>query len=66
LRAFFCGPFFAGLFLSRLDRVLKWMLVLVAVLVVLAGIAVAFLAIWEMPPPSARVERVIPNDRLAR
>jgi len=59
-------PFFAGPFTSRLDRVLKWMLVLVGVLVVMAGIAVAVLAIWEMPPPSARVERVIPNDRLPR
>ena len=33
---------------------------------VAAGIFVAVLAIWEMPPPSARVERVIPNDRLPR
>ena len=45
---------------------LKWMMVLVAVLAVVAGIAAAVLAIWEMPPPSARVERVIPNDRLPR
>jgi hypothetical protein len=52
--------------LSRLDRVLKWMMVLVGVLVVVAGIAVVVLAIWEMPPPSARVERVIPSDRLPR
>jgi hypothetical protein len=52
--------------LSRLDRVLKWMMVVAGVLVVMAGIAVAVLAIWEMPPPSARVERVIPNDRLPR
>jgi len=46
--------------------VLKWILVLVGVLVVAAGIFAAVLAIWEMPPPSARVERVIPNDRLPR
>lgn len=45
---------------------LKWMMVLVGVLVVAAGIAVAVLAIWEVPPPTARIERVIPNDRLPR
>jgi uncharacterized membrane protein YczE len=46
--------------------VFKWIMVLVGVLVIAAGIFVAILAIWEMPPPTARVERVIPNDRLPR
>ena len=45
---------------------LKWMMVVVGVLVAMAGIAVAVLAIWEISPPSARIERVIPNDRLPR
>jgi len=30
-------------------------------LVILGG--VAFLATWDMPPPTAKVEKVIPNDR---
>jgi hypothetical protein len=46
--------------------VLKLMMVLVGVLVLVAGIGVTVLAIWEVSPPSARVERVIPNDRLPR
>ena len=32
------------------------------VLAVLAG-GIAFLATWDMPPPSAVTEKVIPNDR---
>ena len=38
----------------------KYILVLVAVIVV-GGIV--FLATWDMPPPTATVEKVIPNDR---
>ncbi|MBL8836300.1 MAG: hypothetical protein JNL66_08650 [Alphaproteobacteria bacterium] len=45
---------------------MKWILGALGVLLVLAGIGVAILAIWEMPPPTSRVERVIPNDRLPR
>ncbi len=45
---------------------LKWILGALGVLLVLCGIGVAILAVWEMPPPTARVERVIPNDRLPR
>ena len=45
---------------------LKWILIGLGVLAVAAGIFVAVLMVWEMPPPSARVERVIPNDRLPR
>ncbi len=37
----------------------------VAVLVLL-GAGAAFLATWEIPPPSAVVEKVIPNDRFSR
>jgi hypothetical protein len=38
----------------------KYILVLVAV-VIIGGIV--FLATWDMPPPTATVEKVIPNDR---
>ena len=37
----------------------------VAVLVLL-GVGVAFLATWEIPPPSAKVEKEIPDDRFSR
>jgi len=53
-------------FSSRRDCVLKWMMVLAGVLMVAAGVAAAVLAFWEMPPPSGRIERVIPNERLPR
>jgi hypothetical protein len=39
--------------------------VLVGLLVVLAGLA-AFLATWDIPAPTARIEKTIPNDRLPR
>ncbi len=41
------------------------MFIAVAVLVLL-GAGAAFLATWEIPPPSAVVEKVIPNDRFSR
>lgn len=44
-------------FLTRL-------LVILVLLVLVGGIAV--LATWDMPPPSATVEKVIPNDRFER
>lgn len=37
-------------------------IVIVLVLALLVGGAV-FLATWDMPPPTATVEKVIPNDR---
>ncbi|MGQ0664557.1 MAG: hypothetical protein ACT4P2_13475 [Pseudomonadota bacterium] len=42
---------------------LLWFAVFV---VILAGGAVIFLATWTIPPPTARIEKVIPNERLAR
>jgi hypothetical protein len=39
--------------------------VLVGLLVILAGFA-AFLATWDIPAPTARIEKTIPNDRLPR
>ncbi|MBB6210770.1 hypothetical protein [Novispirillum itersonii] len=38
---------------------------LIMVLVLVVG-GVGFLATWDMPPPSAHVEKVIPNDRFKR
>jgi len=52
-----------------LDRELamgRLMLVLVAVVAVLLIGGAAVLAFWDIPPPSAPVEKVIPNDRFAR
>ncbi len=43
--------------MSRLHRVIA-----IAALVVVAGVAV-FLMTWEIPPPTATVEKVIPDDR---
>lgn len=44
----------------------KLMLVIVAVVAILLVGGVAVLAFWDIPPPSAPVEKVIPNDRFAR
>jgi hypothetical protein len=39
-------------------------LIVGVVLLVVAGIA--FLATWDIPPPKAPVEKVVPNDRFPR
>lgn len=36
------------------------------VVVVLVGIGVVYLATSDLPPPSATVEKVIPDDRFSR
>jgi hypothetical protein len=36
--------------------------ILIVIAVAIVG-GVAFLATWDMPPPTATVEKVIPNDR---
>ena len=41
------------------------MIIAVAVLVLL-GAGAAFLATWDIPPPSAKVEKVVPDDRFSR
>jgi len=43
--------------------VTKIVLLLVLVLI---GAAVAFVLTWDIPPPAAQVETVIPNDRFPR
>ena len=40
-------------------------IVIVAVLAVLVGGAV-ILTTWDMPAPTATIEKVIPNDRFSR
>lgn len=42
------------------------LLILVAVLVLLIGGGFAFLSTWNIPAPTAKIEKVIPNDRFAR
>ena len=44
---------------------LKLTLIVVLVAVVLIGGGLAFLASWDIPAPTATVEKDIPNDRLA-
>ena len=46
--------------MSAINRIL-----LVVLLIVVLGGA-AFLATWEIPAPTARIERVIPDDQLPR
>jgi hypothetical protein len=40
-------------------------LLLMGLLVLLLG-GVLFLATWDIPPPTARIERSIPDERLPR
>ena len=40
-------------------------IIAVAVLVLL-GAGAAFLATWDIPPPSAKVEKVVPDARFSR
>lgn len=40
-------------------------MIAVAVLALL-GAGAVFLATWEIPPPSAKVEKVIPDERFTR
>ena len=40
---------------------LSRLLVILIAAVLIGG--VAFLATWDMPPPTAHVEKVIPNER---
>jgi len=40
--------------------------ILVAVLLVLVLGGTVFLVTWDIPPPTARVERVLPSDQFPR
>ena len=46
--------------MSKLSRIIA-----LFVLVVIAA-GVVFLATWQIPPPTAKVEKVIPNERFPR
>ena len=41
-------------------------IILVVLLVLLIGGGAAFLATWDIPAPRAKVEKVIPADRLGK
>lgn len=43
---------------------LRRVLIVVALVVVLGGIT--FLVTWDIPPPTSRVEQVIPDEELPR
>lgn len=45
-------------------KIISRALVALVLMVIVGG--GAFLATWDPPPPTAQVERVIPNDRFAR
>ena len=45
---------------------IKPFIIVVALLAVVVAGGVAFLATWDIPPPAARVEKVIANDRFAK
>lgn len=40
--------------------------VLTILILLILGGGVIFLAAWDMPPPSQKVEKVIPNDKILR
>ncbi|MGI9501045.1 MAG: hypothetical protein ACR2P3_13485 [Geminicoccaceae bacterium] len=40
------------------------LLLLMVVVLVLGG--TAFLAVWDIPPPTAKVERTLPDDNFPR
>jgi hypothetical protein len=40
--------------------------ILIIILILAFGAVGVFLASWEMPPPLAKVEKVLPNDRVLR
>jgi hypothetical protein len=46
-----------------MSTITRLLLVLLLVLVLGGGV---FLVTWEIPPPTARVERVVPDDTLPR
>ncbi len=44
----------------------KFTLFLIILLLVTVGGGLAFLATWDIPAPSQKVEKVLDNDRFAR
>ncbi len=52
-----------GTGLDPMNAVVKSLLILILIAV---GGGIAFLAAWDIPPPTHPVEQIIPNDRFAR
>jgi hypothetical protein len=44
----------------------KLSLFIVIVVIATLGAGTFFLLTWEIPPPTSKVEKVIPNERLPR
>ncbi len=44
----------------------RLLLIFLAVLVLIVAGGGIFLATWDIPAPTARVEKTIPNDRLGK
>ncbi|MBB3066346.1 MULTISPECIES: hypothetical protein [Limibacillus] len=40
--------------------------IILVLILLIGGIGGAVLATWDMPPPTQRMEKVIPNERLPR
>lgn len=40
--------------------------ILILIIILVFGGGGVFLATWDMPPPSQKVEKVIPNDKVLR
>jgi hypothetical protein len=44
----------------------RFLLVLLVVLAVVVVGSLVFLATWDIPPPSTRVEKAIPNEKIGK
>ncbi|NKB56060.1 MAG: hypothetical protein GKS00_06965 [Alphaproteobacteria bacterium] len=51
---------------QRIGLMRKFTLFLIILLLVTVGGGLAFLATWDIPAPSQKVEKVLDNDRFAR
>lgn len=45
---------------------MRFVTILLVLLLLLFGGGAAFLMTWDIPPPTAPVQKVIPNDRLPK
>ena len=43
----------------------KFLVVVAAVVVLIIAAGIAFLATWDIPPPTAPVEKAIPDEKLS-
>ncbi len=47
-------------------NLMRPLVILVCLLVLAIGGFLVFLGVWDIPAPTARIEKVIPNDRISR